>query len=66
MPVTEIHHEKEGVLVSWGHTCGHLSNPIWYESPEQAERERPSRESSTCWSCRHPPTPRAGDTTGKD
>lgn len=54
MPATEIHHQKDGVLVSWGHSCGHLSNTIWYRDTQTAEVERELMERIRCSACRQP------------
>lgn len=58
MADSEVHHQREGVLASWGHACGHLSNPIPYESREAAEAARAGMEAQPCWECRNlQPTP---------
>jgi hypothetical protein len=51
---TEIHHQKDGVLVLWAHTCGHLSNSMWYASAEKAEAFRAEMEATRCYDCRRP------------
>lgn len=69
MRKTEFHYPDKGVNASWGCACGHLSNPIWYESTEKAEEQRQARESSPCWDCQQKaaaarPVPEAVATTG--
>lgn len=52
-PVTEFHYMKAGLLVSWGHRCGHLSNPMWYRDAATAELLRSTYETEPCWECRN-------------
>jgi hypothetical protein len=52
MLTTEIHHQKDGVLVLWAHACGHHSNSIHYESAAEAEKHREGMEAVPCWACR--------------
>lgn len=52
MPASVFSHTKGGLLVSWAHSCGHLSNPIDYESTEKAESVRAAWERRPCWGCR--------------
>lgn len=51
---TEIHHQREGVLVSWWHTCQHFSNPMFYARASVAEKQRTLQERRPCWECRNP------------
>jgi hypothetical protein len=53
MANTDISHVKDGVSVSWAHTCGHLSNPLFYASMENAENDRARMEGQWCWECRN-------------
>lgn len=50
---SELHHQKDGVIASWAHTCGHLSNPMWYRAEECAEQDRQRMEGLPCWECRN-------------
>lgn len=52
MRKTELHYPDKGVNASWAHACGHLSNPVWYESTAEAEARREEMESASCWECR--------------
>ena len=61
---TIFSHGREGLLAFWGHTCGHLSNPIWYESTEVAEKKRAEMEARACWSCLNPISQQAGAREG--
>lgn len=51
MATTDISHVKGGVLVAWGHACGHLGNTMFYDSAEKAEAVRASMEARACWEC---------------
>lgn len=53
MATTDISHVKDGVSVSWAHTCGHLSLPLFYASMAYAELDRPRMEERPCWECRN-------------
>lgn len=52
-PTTEFHYMKAGLLVSWGHRCGHLGNPMYYDTTGKAEAARSSMEARDCWECLH-------------
>jgi hypothetical protein len=54
MPASVFSHAKGGLLVSWAHSCGHLSNPIPYEATEKSEAVRAAWEGRVCWPCRQP------------
>lgn len=52
-PATEFHYMRAGLLVSWVHRCGHLSNTMPYDTTADAEAARASMEARDCWECLH-------------
>lgn len=52
MPIEDVSHVRGGLLVTFRHPCGHLSNPLPYDTLAQAEAALPGMDAVPCWPCR--------------